>query len=221
MSVSATQEITNNFTAVSRFSQWKKLYEKYKAWKPEITKSQWFIKTIFSLPTWENFHTFTTAIEVIIKDNKSLSQSDWFNDEIFERFKPDVEAADAKAPYEIEKQAFFLTEEEIKENEEGNSKKISKCKCCQKEIYWWKTKNNKNIPVDTKLQVKTEHNMEALVINIDSEIGKIKDLGSGYFIHFYTCPVIDNLNKSFDRAKSNVINIKRFIPVLDEDKIPI
>lgn len=120
-------------------------------------------------------------------------------------------------------------------------KEISECKTCGKNIFWAETKLGKLIPLDTKLIYKQPSNYELMVFTIDKEIGKIKDLNSGYTIHLSTCKYAnlseikefeDNFfqeqpefyvskTKYKNKNNSKVFQIREFIPVLPEDKIPV
>lgn len=120
-------------------------------------------------------------------------------------------------------------------------KEISECKTCGKNIFWAETKLGKLIPLDTKLIYKQASNYELMVFTIDKEIGKIKDLNSGYTIHLSTCKYANlsdikefedtffqeqpefYVSKTKYKNKNNnkVFHIREFIPVLPEDKIPV
>lgn len=276
--ITSKQSFSQEFKNVVNFFEWENVFEKYFHVNPSIVTDKIFIEDSFKLPFWVSLHEFSRAIEKFLKVNKSLENSDWFYEKVWEKYKPEpsktmssnnhqVKSTEKKEVNEPQKAVNNLTISPIGNNSKithintvvntslnapvNNAvktnanqlfyKEISECKTCGKNVFWVETKLGKLIPLDTKLIYKQPSNYELMVFTIDKEIGKIKDLNSGYTIHLSTCKYANlsdikefedtffeeqpefyvSKTKHKNKNNSKVFHIREFIPVLPEDKIPV
>ena len=261
---------SQEFKNVVNFFEWENVFNKYFHGNPSIVTDKIFIEDSFKLPFWVSLHEFSRAIEKFLKVNKNLENSDWFYEKVWEKYKPEpsktivsnnhqVKSTEKKEVNESQKAVnnpsvvspignnSKITHINTVVNTSLNApnqlfyKEISECKTCGKNVFWAETKLGKLIPLDTKLIYKQPSNYELMVFTIDKEIGKIKDLNSGYTIHLSTCKYANlsdikefedtffeeqpefyvSKTKYKNKNNSKVFHIREFIPVLPEDKIPV
>ena len=261
---------SQEFKNVMNFFEWENVFNKYFHSNPSIVTDKIFIEDSFKLPFWVSLHEFSRAIEKFLKVNKNLENSDWFYEKVWEKYKPEpsktivsnnhqVKSTEKKEVNESQKAVnnpsvvspignnSKITHINTVVNTSLNApnqlfyKEISECKTCGKNVFWAETKLGKLIPLDTKLIYKQPSNYELMVFTIDKEIGKIKDLNSGYTIHLSTCKYANlsdikefedtffeeqpefyvSKTKYKNKNNSKVFHIREFIPVLPEDKIPV
>ena len=168
MSTSAMEKIIKDFSEVASYFEWEVTFNKYLEWKKDILNNQWYVENIFKLPFWENFHDFTLAIQKLIEVNQKWEHSDWFNTNVFEKYRPKNH----------KNKKFF---------------NVMKCANCEEEVFIIKN-GSESILVNTNLLEKNSKNLNAKVISITGKEGLLKDLGNGYLKHSFTCK--NNENKS-------------------------
>ena len=261
---------SQEFKNVMNFFEWENVFNKYFHSNPSIVTDKIFIEDSFKLPFWVSLHEFSRAIEKFLKVNKNLENSDWFYEKVWGKYKPEPSKTIASNNHQVkstEKKEVNEPQKAVNNpsviSPIGNNskithintvvntslnapnqlfyKEISECKTCGKNVFWAETKLGKLIPLDTKLIYKQPSNYELMVFTIDKEIGKIKDLNSGYTIHLSTCKYANlsdikefedtffeeqpefyvSKTKYKNKNNSKVFHIREFIPVLPEDKIPV
>ena len=75
--------------------------------------------------------------------------------------------------------------------------KITSCNGCGADIYFIKLTSGKFNPVDIdKYDIQDNLvNPELIVVSEKGEVGKLKNLTTGYISHFSTCPKAKNFRK--------------------------
>jgi hypothetical protein len=84
----ATDKIKSIFSNIFYIEDWIYELENCLSWRGDLINNHWFLATILSQPSWNDYFVFTCAVEMLIKKNPDLVEDKKFN-EIVQDNSPD------------------------------------------------------------------------------------------------------------------------------------